>query len=181
MGDIYRTIPWLVSSANTYLREFFSTRKDATVLEFGAGGSTIWLSQQTRHLTTIEHNPEWKDAVEREIATGKHPCFPTNIRLLPLPYSGVCKEWCDSSFDLVLVDGRGRVDCVKESARLVRPGGTLMLDNAERPRYRKVYSILKEWELHEEVQREKDELGFTYFRHGAWWQTNWWIKPGGAV
>lgn len=39
-----------------------------------------------------------------------------------------------ASFDLVVVDGRGRPACVARAMRLLKPsGGVLVVDNAERP------------------------------------------------
>lgn len=38
-------------------------------------------------------------------------------------------------FDLVLVDGRARCHCIPEGFRLLRPGGVLVLHDAQRPAY----------------------------------------------
>ncbi len=41
----------------------------------------------------------------------------------------------DSTFDIVLVDGRARPACLIHALPKVRRGGLLILDNAERPHY----------------------------------------------
>jgi hypothetical protein len=51
----------------------------------------------------------------------------------------------DESFDLVLVDGRARVAAVRHAMPKVRPGGLLVLDDAERPRYREAIVSLDGW------------------------------------
>lgn len=39
-------------------------------------------------------------------------------------------------FDVALVDGRARVHCVRKAWELVRPGGVILLHDAQRPEYR---------------------------------------------
>lgn len=64
----------------------------------------------------------------------------------------------DSSFDLVVVDGNerdesgndlppglDRTGCVLAAMTKVRPGGVLLLDNSDLPRYRRVDKTLTDW------------------------------------
>jgi hypothetical protein len=44
----------------------------------------------------------------------------------------------------VVVDGRSRVDCARHGLGKIRPGGFLLLDNAQRERYRPVFALFKE-------------------------------------
>jgi hypothetical protein len=41
----------------------------------------------------------------------------------------------DGSFDVVLVDGQARPSCIKHAYPKVKPGGMLILDNADVPEY----------------------------------------------
>lgn len=162
-----KTIPWLTDDAITFLDNFCRNHVDATILEFGMGGSTIWFSQKTKNLTSVEHDPSWFNKVVDYLKTHSE-CNPVATVLHPRPYNIICNGFLESSFDLILVDGRDRVKCVESCHRLIKPGGILMLDNAERcgvndSDYRPIYTILKDWKLTRTTNKE--------------WDTNWWVKP----
>ncbi len=70
-------------------------------------------------------------------------------------YLTVAREFLESCggklgpYDVVVVDGRERVRSVSIAAPLLKPGGILVLDNAERERYAEVRKILSSWEVTE--------------------------------
>jgi hypothetical protein len=51
----------------------------------------------------------------------------------------------DECFDVVVVDGRERMDCVRCAMRKVSPGGVLVLDDSDRPKYGVARTILAGW------------------------------------
>lgn len=168
-----RTIPWLTPKSIEFLKSFLAVHPAAMVLEFGSGGSTIWFAEHGVTAISIEHDAEWFDKVKAELkARGKT----ADLRLLPRPYDSVCKEFPDEFFDLVLVDGRDRAKCVKASMPKVKTSGVIMLDNAERPEYREIYSLLAKWEFFKTTHQGPDETGFVYGSPEIW-ETNWWKKP----
>ncbi len=86
----------------------------------------------------------------------------------PLPYYSPTNQFAPNSFDIILVDGRDRVKCLEGSIPLLKSGGVIMLDDAERSWYREAYTLLKDWPLHVAKRtRKKMEPK----------ETNWWIKP----
>ncbi len=48
------------------------------------------------------------------------------------PYADAIEEFADGSFDFVLVDGNICLSCVRKALAKLKPGGILILDNAER-------------------------------------------------
>jgi len=168
----FRTIPWLTDGAIEFLTKFFTEKPNATVLEFGAGGSTVWMSKLTKNLTTIEHQEKWYREVSDYIK-GHPECNPVDIRRLDLPYRTVCHKFPDEHFDLILVDGRSRVECTHAALPKVKKDGYLMLDNAERADYIGAFQSLCLWEMTRSVQKGPDSVGFGYTN----WQTCWWRKP----
>ena len=48
------------------------------------------------------------------------------------PYSGVAIEFPDESLDFALVDGMIRISCMEVVLDQIKPGGLLILDNANR-------------------------------------------------
>jgi hypothetical protein len=141
--------PWLTRDAITRLEDILrelSLRGPSYVLEFGSGASTIWLAKRASWIASIEHDQEWSLRVLKAISEEKI--------LNSFPY------WipCDNDFhfyvqegvrlatahppELLLVDGRRRVRCVKAIAPLMGPGSYLVLDNAERPDYAEAHKFL---------------------------------------
>ncbi len=142
----WRLTPWLTEGAIEFLAGYL--RKDMAVLEFGAGGSSIWMAPRCR-LTTIEHDQRWLDRVAAYIdVTTWTPL------LHSVPYHRHVAHLHSEAHELVLVDGRGRVGCARAVIDRIKPGGVLMLDNAERGRYDDVGRMCAEWNVTSSIQRQ---------------------------
>lgn len=152
----------------------------ARVFEYGGGGSTLWLADRGAVVTVAEHDGLW----HRQLADS----LPSSVRLLLRPpaaegtvtaasVSGFFDDYVaaitgepDGSLDLVIVDGRARVECVRRAIPKVRPGGLLLMDDTDRTRYQPAIDLLSEWERHV----------FTGLKpgHRAPAQTSVWRRPG---
>lgn len=128
-----RNRPWFTPGARKFLERI--VRPEWIVLEFGSGGSTFWLSSRVNTLITLEHDPEWADAVKAKIADIPHN---TRIVLHDRPYDHCAAYFPDEHFDLVIIDGRDRVKCTLAVLSKVKKGGYLIFDNAQYPKYQEV-------------------------------------------
>jgi predicted O-methyltransferase YrrM len=158
--------PWIVKGAISFLEAYLC--KNHKVLEFGAGGSTIWIQSRVEKIWSIEHNKDWYDKVMdykqpncELILADARDNSPSDLTI-PC-YSNLIEQFDDELFDFILVDGRNRVNCFLKCDRVLRPGGVIMLDNSEREEYSEVFSFYKEKQYFEESE-SKD------------WKTSWWIK-----
>lgn len=167
-----RPVPWVTHKAVLFLEQFMKDHPDAKILEFGSGSSTIWFAKRTKNLVSVEHSSQWFTDVKK-ILEEESGCLPVNLILKDMPYYSVCDTFPDNYFDLILVDGRNRSGCIKNSIRILKSGGILMLDNAERPYYQKALDLLIGWQSTSTDQPEPDTCGFTY----PGWKTNWYVKP----
>jgi len=112
--------------------------------EWGAGRSTAWLAARTAHLTSVEGDPGWADQVARRLKDSGLAAK-VDLRLAPVAsrhrfsaderarYVAPIARFPDRHFDLVVVDGLFRGDCLGAAAAKLKPGGLLVLDNADRP------------------------------------------------
>lgn len=168
----FRPVPWLTDGAVRFLEEFFQKHDEPSVLEFGSGSSSVWFAKRTKNLTSIEHDKDCHDLVKSKIRAMSNT---ENVKLIlkARPYFDVCKQFSTESFDLILVDGRERVGCIKAAISLLKPGGIMMLDNSERPRYRPAFKALSAWPYFEAKQKGRDQCNF----YCKGWKTSWWIKP----
>ena len=134
--------PWLTPQAIGILST--ALRACDRGLEWGSGRSTSWLAARTASLVSIESSPEWYERVRaRLLQLGL-----TNVdyRYIPTHSAHGDEDHMGSpayveravaglgpdSLDYVLVDGAHRAECAWRAVDLIRPGGLLILDNAER-------------------------------------------------
>ena len=150
-------VPLMSSSATRWLDSNLS-RSDR-VFEYGSGGSTLFLHDRVGELISVEHAPDWYRIVESLLMlkySERHSVLLREPQIgTPDPdgrvaqdfrdYIGVIDQYEDEYFDLVIVDGRARPECVSHGVPKVKPGGFLLLDDADRPQYQNAIKRLDGW------------------------------------
>lgn len=120
--------PWLTQESNKLLQEWI--KPNDIVLEFGSGQSTIWFSNNTKNLTSVEHDRNWYKTTSKKIINSNHKVdliLGTNRK----DYLKVLIKFPDNSIDICLVDGEWRRDCILGVFKKIKKGGMIILDNAE--------------------------------------------------
>lgn len=124
----------------------------ATVFEYGGGGSTLWLEDRGATVTTVEHDGEWHDVLRTRVGARTTLVYepPRETGTLASDsaegfFDGYVAAVGEGPYDLVIVDGRCRVACVEASYPRVRPGGLLLLDDSDRPKYARAHEVLAGW------------------------------------
>lgn len=131
-----------------------------TCLEWGSGSSTAWFLKHGLSVTSIEHHRGWAEEVNRQLPK----CWKRNwdCRVTPPSRSGKmigsdrCSYFDDyvlevdklGKFDIVVVDGRCRSECIRTGVAHVAPGGIFIIDNAERRKYHRsiAENVPEAWE-----------------------------------
>jgi predicted O-methyltransferase YrrM len=153
-NSLKHEMPWITYGSIEWIEKYLS--KDMRVFEWGSGGSTIFFARRVREVVSIEHDYNWYIKVKKHLKEKnlnqnveeifKKPQKRHKIRRyksINKKYKNYSfKEYClsiskypDEYFDLILVDGRARADCMKEALKKVKKGGCIVLDNSERKRY----------------------------------------------
>lgn len=123
--------PWLTAASIKLIEEFLDA--DKTGFEWGSGESTVWFAKRVRKLISIEHNDQW----HRRVLGIIEESGITNVDYRLVSVENGCSEYAqqivkgEQKFDFVLVDGECRGACFAEAAQCLRPGGYLVLDNAD--------------------------------------------------
>jgi len=142
-------------------------KPDMAVFEYGSGGSTVFIAQRVRKIISVEHKRDWYQRASRFLAAQGISnceyllCEPenlssgTSVRYSYQSYTSFKAEgfgfrayvksiekYPDKSFDLVFIDGRARASCIFHALPKIKPGGYLLLDNAEREIYQDTISSL---------------------------------------
>lgn len=174
LGD---ELPWMTFAAAEFLSGWL--QKDMNVFEWGSGGSTIFFAKHAARVTAVEHEEAWAAQVRtaiagRGIANARLEHLPPELDAAAMQWDcadpSVCASsgekfrgqsfqryvtfidsFSDAAFDLVVVDGRARPSCIQHGMAKVKPGGFLLLDNAERQHYARAKTRLDaaEWERHD--------------------------------
>jgi SAM-dependent methyltransferase len=159
--------PWVTFPAIEYLEN--RLKPGHRVFEWGSGGSTLFFADRAAEVISVEHEKAWHTAVAERLANSS---LAANVRnILAEPGKELSSDWRFSSgaanlldcnfgdyvrqierfedgvFDMVIVDGRSRMGCLEAALGKVAPGGAVMLDNANYPRYRERLAALRANEL----------------------------------
>jgi hypothetical protein len=151
----YLDVPFWVFKAAYRVDAFLADREGkATVFEYGAGASSLWLAKRAARVVSVDHDEAWA-AVVRRLAVGMPhlslTVLPPGERQTDGPYrsgdplmrgrsfEGYVRsiENAGGPFDLIAIDGRARADCLRTALPYLKDDGLIVLDNAYRPRYRK--------------------------------------------
>jgi predicted O-methyltransferase YrrM len=127
--------PALAPQAVNFIAHVLSENRAALVGEWGSGRSTLWFSSRAARVVSVEHNPEWRAVIGAEIARrGAGHVTLTGADDGPEYAPALLTAGIDK-FDLLLIDGRQREDCAAVAPSVVKPGGYIVVDNANRPEY----------------------------------------------
>ncbi|MGD9562028.1 MAG: FkbM family methyltransferase [Pyrinomonadaceae bacterium] len=115
--------------------------KELSVFEYGSGYSTVFYSRLAGEVTSIEYDKEWFDIISGRVGANVEVRFAA---------SDVDGAYCRSinvdmkKYDVVIVDGRDRINCMKRAFGALSESGVVLLDDSDRPRYQAAFQIAAE-------------------------------------
>ena len=117
-------VPWYTYPAIEFAKQLdFSDRE---VFEFGSGYSSLFWGNRARRVVSVEHEPEWHSRMQ--------PQLPSNVdyRLVTEPsrYPLTILEYPEQ-FDVVIIDGEQRPECVGPALEKLRADGLIIVDNSD--------------------------------------------------
>ncbi|GHA62689.1 hypothetical protein GCM10008927_30150 [Amylibacter ulvae] len=147
-------VPWWNYDAIDEVEKFLKSHPHSNVFEYGSGASTVWLSKRCGNVTSVEHHKNWhkmlikrpdisdninlvlREAKKVSLTNGIYSQKPGNKNM---DFSDYVKEITkyENKFDLVIIDGRARDDCLKIALACLNPGALIVFDNSRRKRYQK--------------------------------------------
>lgn len=132
-------LPWMNYAVTDLLEERLSG--DLNLFEYGSGYSTHFFAKRVRSVISVEYDSKWFE----QIKAGA----PENLTILfrKEDVDGFyCRSIhdCDGDFDIVVVDGRDRVNCVRQAIGKLSDRGVIILDDSERDHYASVLRFVKE-------------------------------------
>ncbi len=123
-------IPWMSYPSIDFLEE--RLKPNLNLFEYGSGNSTFYYATKVLKVTSVEHDNIWFSKIKKKL--------PANVELIFSKFEPD-KEYCKMSkninekFDIIIVDGVDRNNCLKYSVEALSPSGVLILDDSERKEY----------------------------------------------
>lgn len=121
----YSRVPWLAFPAIDHLELVISGKR---VFEFGSGMSTLWFAERCRQVISVESDSHWHEVVTQQCSHMQ------NVRIIHATskedYLGAIST-VGGKFDLILVDGLYRSDCLDLARPYLNPGGLLVVDDTD--------------------------------------------------
>jgi hypothetical protein len=123
-------LPWMTYPAIDFLKNRIGT--EMSVFEYGCGESTLWWSKRVKEVISVEHDVAWYANIASRI--------PGNVNLLQIDleyggaYSRKISDYRDC-FDIIVIDGRDRVNCAKNCLGALKTDGVIIWDNSDREEY----------------------------------------------
>lgn len=132
-------LPWVTYS----FIDFIKTRlnKELAIFEYGSGNSTLFYAKRVKRVVSVEHDEAWFNKIVKEKAGNAEMIF------TQLEKGGTYSQKAKllgEKFDVIIVDGRDRVNCCKHSIDALSTNGVLVLDDSEREIYQEARTFLTE-------------------------------------
>jgi hypothetical protein len=131
VGSDGAAVPWMNYSVVALLRARLT--KDLRLLEFGSGYSTSFYAKLVGSVTSVEHDQAWIGTVKKTL--------PDNVELIYQPQD-IDGKYCrvihssGVGYDVVVIDGWDRVNCIRQSIEALTARGVIVLDDSHRAEYK---------------------------------------------
>ena len=130
-------IPWVTYSFIDFIKN--RIKKQHTVFEFGSGNSTFFYAKSAGIVVSVEHDKEWFDKIVKDKPENSEMIYCELVRGGDYCHMPVKLE---EKFDVIIVDGRDRVNCCKQAVEALTDAGVVVLDDSEREYYREGIDFL---------------------------------------
>jgi hypothetical protein len=133
-----RPIPWFTYPCIIFLNE--RIKGEFKIFEYGSGNSTFWWAERASEVVTCEHDLYWYEKIKSDL--------PHNVTIFHrnLVYGGEYSKSITNFkeyFDIIVIDGRDRVSCAKNSILALKEDGVIIWDDTERQRYQEGIKFLE--------------------------------------
>lgn len=130
-------IPWFTYPCIDFLSQRLNI--NLNVFEFGSGNSTLFFAKKVKSIYSVEHNTEWFNKIKTSL--------PDNSKLTHVESNSSDQyiepiKMGEEKFDIIIVDGIFRNECLIESINRLTEQGIIILDDSERNDYAKGISFL---------------------------------------
>jgi len=150
-------VPWVTYSFIDFIKP--RLKQQFTIFEYGSGNSTYFYARYAGIVVSVEHDKEWYDKIIKT--------KPDNAEII---YCELISDgdYCrmplklEETFDIIIVDGRDRVNCCKQAVKALSENGVIVLDDSEKVSYKEGVKFL--------INKGFKELVFTGISPGLFYR-----------
>ena len=129
-------IPWITYSAIEFLDTRLTDKLD--LFEFGSGNSSLYYAKKVNTVASVEHDNLWYEEIKSKLPDNSEIFFED---IDTGNYVSFLKEKTNT-YHIIIVDGRKRVECIRNSTQALTEDGVLILDDSQREEYKEVDDFL---------------------------------------
>lgn len=134
-------ILWMNYNVVNFLKERLT--KEMNLFEYGSGFSTQFYARKVSDVVSIEHDKMWFSIISEHL--------PRNCVIRYKTYSSKQRggEYSkailddDIKYSVVIIDGRDRVNCLKNSILSLKEDGVCILDDSSRENYKDAFKFME--------------------------------------
>jgi len=123
------SIPWISYDAIKFIEHEIKNRP-CKVLEFGSGMSTVWFAKNSIEIYSVENNAYWYKEILNKLSKFKGNNIEYKLIESRDEYSKFAIDK-KNYFDVMLVDGPWRKECLENHLDSVKSTGIIYLDNTD--------------------------------------------------
>lgn len=116
-------LPWFTYPSIEYLNQL--DLKDKMIFEWGSGNSSQYFAKRAKRLISVEDNEEWYNKNAR-LKLENHEIF---LESGDNYIGSIGKHGL--KFDVIIIDGKFRIECAKIARNYLNVGGIIILDNSD--------------------------------------------------
>jgi hypothetical protein len=117
-------LPWFNYACIDFVGRFLIQRP-SSVFEWGSGYSSLFFRTYAANVRSCEDNKEWFERIQNLAVKGIYQ------ELVYRPSKVEYINEITGMFDLIVVDGSHRAECLKVAPNHLKPGGIILLDNSD--------------------------------------------------
>jgi len=159
-------IPWFTYSSIHFIDQKLKNTA-FKVFEYGSGNSTIWFASKVESVISVEHDYEFYLKMRQKFESIHNISY--EFKNLEDGYTQRILD-NENEFDIIIIDGRERVQCIKNCLKALKEDGIIIFDNSDRVDYEEGNQYLSENKF-----KKIDFRGFGPISH-AEWQTSIYYK-----
>lgn len=120
--------------------EFLEDKIDHSwkIFEYGSGNSTLWWAQRVSQVISLESAKDWYSYVQENV--------PNNVSIYleeqEEEYLNKINGYTDNYFDVVIIDGDYRNECVKFALSKIKKIGFIIFDNTDNKEFNEGINLL---------------------------------------
>lgn len=156
VDENFSSIPWYSFEAIEFLKTHL--KPEHWVFEFGSGSSTIFYHNNCSKVVAIESNKSWFEIIcekiQGKVNSNNDHFISKNSEIFLLEnaidnfdyenFANIYSYKNNIKFDFIVIDSLKRHLCTLKSLESLKSGGYLILDDSERPNYKKTIDFLEQ-------------------------------------